>query len=94
MGLWTRGVTDTNQRGMQAAAAVAVTLESYAADLLCPSDAAKRHVGQTDLYTDNTDWESREKLTPVSQHFFQHLIKMLKCRGGTVTKPFCVIMFR
>lgn len=36
-----QGVTAANQRCMQAAA---VTLESYAADLLSPSAAAKRRV--------------------------------------------------
>lgn len=45
-----QGVTAANQRCIQAAAAVVVvTLESYAADLLCPSAAAKRGVSQTDL---------------------------------------------
>lgn len=46
-----QGVTAANQRCIQAAAAAAVvvTLESYAADLLCPSAAAKRGVSQTDL---------------------------------------------
>lgn len=44
-----QGVTDTNQRGMQAAAAAVVILDSYAADLLRTSAVAKRCVSQTDL---------------------------------------------